>query len=184
MKNIILASQSEGRKELFSHYFGKNFTIIVSHAHEEDLSYLQPHDMVLALAERKAQIIATTYPHDFVCAFDTLVECQHKILGKPHNINEAYHMLTTLNHQLHIVWTGYAIAYQGKIFSGVEHAQLILKMSDEQIRTYIRKHPVTKFAGAYAIQKKDATIELVSGAMDTIIGAPMKTIVNFIHKHQ
>jgi len=184
MKKIILASQSEGRQELFRKYFGNNYEIIISNAKEIGFDHLNPKELVYFLAKEKAQIIANRHYNNFVCAFDTMVSCENRVLGKPKDIFEAKKMLNFLTNKIQIVWTGYAIAFQGNIFSGTESAELILNMSSYEIQEYIYKYPITKFAGAYAIQKEDHHINIISGDIETIIGAPMKIISQFIKNHQ
>ncbi|MGL4389070.1 MAG: Maf family protein [Brevinema sp.] len=183
MKKILLASGSEGRKELFSQHF-EEFSVIISGCEEKDLEHLPSKEMVQALAERKASFVAKDHWNDFVCAFDTMVECQQQTLGKPNNIEEARTMLSFLSGKEQIVWTGYAISYQGKIHSGVDHSVLILEISPEAIEDYILTHPVTKFAGAYAIQKKDTNILIRFGSIDTIIGAPIRLVKKIINELQ
>lgn len=183
MKNIILASGSEGRKELFTKYFGDKFSIVLSHAEEKDLEYLPPKEMVLALSKRKAETVAKLYPNDFICAFDTVVECDQKNLGKPSSIEESQKMLTFLSGREQIVWSGYTLMYQNHTISGTESAVLLLDMNEEEIKKYILEHDTTKFAGGYAIQKNDANIIIKSGSMDTIIGAPMTPVLEFINAY-
>lgn len=184
MQQIILASGSEGRKELFNQYFGQNFSVHVTGVDEDDLSNLSPCQMVEKLAQRKANAIAPHFFNDFVCAFDTTVECQNKILGKPSTNKEAKEMLLFLHQKKQTVWTGYAFVYKEKCKYGVEKSELILSMTEEEIKSYIKNHPVTKFAGAYAIQKQDTNIKILSGSIDTIIGAPMNIVIEFIKAHK
>ena len=184
MNEIILASESEGRKELFAQHFGTGFKTCPSKFLEDDFFHLAPEQMVRELAQQKSATIAPLFPDDFVCAFDTTVACENKNLGKPNNLEEAFLMLQFLNQKKQVVWTGYSIEYKGIKKSGVTCAELILSITDEEITRYINTHPVTKFAGAYAIQKQDANIVILSGSMDTIIGAPMDIVLEFIKAHQ
>ncbi|MGL4563210.1 MAG: Maf family protein [Brevinema sp.] len=183
MKNIILASGSVGRKELFAEYF-ETFKVVVSGAEEEDLASLPVKKMVQALAERKAKIVARDYDNDFVCAFDTMVECHGSVIGKPKNKIDAKRILSYLINKEQTVWTGYAIIYQGHLFSGTESATLLLTMDHQSLDRYISEHPVTTFAGGYAIQKQDTNVIIKSGTLDTIIGAPMSLVTEFIKKHR
>ncbi len=180
MQKIILASASEGRKELFEQYFGNKFQIQATGVDEEDLIYLPPSEMVIQLAQRKSNSLHSLFYDDFICAFDTTVVCEQQNLGKPTDLQEAREMLRFLNKKTQIVWSGYSLEYQEFKIQGAEYSELVLSISDEEIEQYIIKHPVTKFAGAYAIQKQDARITILSGNIDTIIGAPMKKVQEFI----
>ncbi|MGL5955173.1 MAG: Maf family protein [Brevinema sp.] len=183
MQTIILASGSEGRKELFHREFGDRFTVYVSGVCEDGLELLTPQETVTQLAKRKALAVANKFPNDFVFAFDTVVVCNNKIFGKPCTISEAQEMLSFLNNKRQFVWTGYSCLYQDSYHHGAVCAELILTMSDQEIQTYISKHPVTLFAGAYAIQKEDTNISIISGSMDIITGAPMDLVKKFLEKH-
>lgn len=184
MNKIILASESEGRKELFAQHFGTGFKTCPSKFVENEYFHLAPEQMVLQLAQQKSTTIALVFPDDFVFAFDTTVACKNKNLGKPKNLEEAFLMLQFLNQKKQVVWTGYSIEYKGIKKSGVTCAELILSITDEEITRYINTHSVTMFAGAYAIQKQDANIVIISGSMDTIIGAPMDIVLEFINANQ
>lgn len=184
MNKIILASESEGRKELFTKYFGTQFETYPSNFIEKDYFHLPPQEMVHQLAQHKSATVALNFPDDFVFAFDTTISCENKNLGKPQNIEEAYLILQFLNQKIQTVWTGYSIQYKDIQTSGTECAELILSITEEEIQTYINTYPVTKFAGAYAIQKQDTNIIVKSGFIDTIIGAPMHIVLDFLKVHQ
>lgn len=182
MNQIILASGSEGRKELFQQSFGNNFSTYVSDIDESLFSAATPKELVTVLAQQKGLATHQLFPNDYVCAFDTVVSCNDSILGKPSSIQEAKEMLLFLNNKIQTVWTGYAFYYQNHHQFDAVSAELILSMSSEQIEHYIQKHPVTKFAGSYAIQKEDTNIKIISGSQDVIIGAPMNLVESFIHQ--
>lgn len=180
MDRIILASGSQGRRELFEQHFGLNFMIQASGVEEEDLFSLSPQDMVCQLAQRKSSFVAQEYPEDFVFAFDTTVSCEGKCFGKPQNLDEAEEMLCALNHKMQTVWTGYAMEYKGFQKSGTAYAELVISLTEQEIQSYLQEHPVINFAGAYAIQTNDIYITVLSGDMDTIIGAPMGEVYAFL----
>ncbi len=179
MHQIILASGSEGRRELFQEAFGDNFQIYVSDINE-DYHSKDPKEIVKTLATQKANETFKYFSDDFVFAFDTMVSCQDTILGKPANTDEARDMLQFLNNKIQTVWTGYSIRYKDIKIDDVASSELILSLTNEEIEEYISTHPVTKYAGAYAIQKIDNKIQIISGSMDIIIGAPMDIIKKFI----
>ena len=149
---------------------------------EEELYHLPVSEMVEVLAQQKACACTQLYPQDVVFAFDTMVECDGEVLGKPENIDEARKMLQKLTKKEQNVWTGYSFKYKEIEQSGVEKATLILDLTNEEIENYVVTHPVTKFAGAYAIQKKDMRCQLISGTMDVVIGACMDQAMDFYQK--
>lgn len=180
---IILASASEGRKELFSKAFGADFICRPMDIPEETYYHLPIREMVQILARRKAEACAALHPNDCVFAFDTMVECAGAILGKPADRNEAKEMLTRLSGKEQSVWTGYAFACGGHFIEGAEEAVLVLSLSPGEIEDYVRKYPVTKYAGAYAIQKSDTKAQLLRGSFDVVVGACMDRAKEFYKKH-
>lgn len=180
MPEIILASGSKARKALFERDLGCNFTVFVSHVDETAPSGIPAGSLALMLAQRKADAACSTYPDACVCGFDTVVECQNTILGKPSDLKHAREMLAFLNGEIQTVWTGYALRIGMKNFSGAERADLILKMDSAQINHYVQQYPVLEFAGAYGMQDLDAHVTLLTGSPDTVIGAPMDKILPFI----
>lgn len=180
MNKKILASNSEGRKEIFTKIFASDFLVSASNVSEDDLLHLPPQDMVVQLARRKGTVIAQHNYNNIVFAFDTTVACQSRVLGKPQDQQEAYEMLSFLNNKIQTVMTGYAFFYQDSIKYGVESATVTLSLSKKEIEQYILNHPVTKFAGSYAIQKKDTKIQIHTGTIDTIIGVPTHQVLLFL----
>ncbi|MGL5720843.1 MAG: Maf family protein [Brevinema sp.] len=179
MARVVLASASEGRKELFLAHFGGEIITQPMDIAEEECYHLPVNQMVEVLAQQKARACAQKYPQDIVFAFDTMVECDKKVLGKPETLDEAREMLLKLTQKEQNVWTGYSFKYKNTEKSGVEKATLILDLSPEEIESYIVTHPVTKFAGAYAVQKEDTRWHLISGTMDVVVGACMAQAEDF-----
>lgn len=173
MRPLILASASEGRKELFLREFGPDFLCRPMDIPEEQAYHLPVQEMVRVLAEQKAKACAALYPEACVFAFDTMVECGGAVLGKPSGLNEARAMLAALSGKEQSVWTGYAFACGGRLESGADEAVLVLSLSPEEIEAYIHKHPVTKYAGSYALQKTDTKARLLRGSYEVVVGACM-----------
>lgn len=179
MNEIILASDSMGRKKLFKEAFGDNFRISVSHIDETKIKADDPYLLVKKLALLKARKVAQVYKDDYVLGFDTLVLCEGEILGKPHDKMEAREILTRISGKEQNVVSGYAIVHLAKDIEINDYAEtrLLLKFMDEQfIFEYVEKHPVTRYAGGYGVQDHDHLVEILSGDMETVIGAPMQHI--------
>src|SRR5687767_5701904 len=105
MQNLILASSSPRRKELLEN-LRLTFTISSSEVDESFDPTLSPEDVVMDLAERKAQVIFTENKKAFVIGSDTIVVADNQVLGKPADENEAKEMLTKLSGRKHDVYTG------------------------------------------------------------------------------
>lgn len=182
MNNIILASQSTGRKGLFEKTF-TSFEIHVSDIDESRIDTNDPAKLTEELAYLKAEVVAFIYPDDFVVGCDTVVACEGKILGKPKDIEEARKMLHYLSGREQSVFSGYAVIQRNKAFKVSGYSETLLlfkKLSDSFIEEYVHTHPVTRFAGGYGVQNNDEFIKVISGSFDTIVGAPMEEIVGVL----
>ena len=70
---------------------------------------LQPSELVIHLAERKAKAVFAEHQHRVVLGADTIVALDNTILGKPKSRADAFKMLRMLSGQSHFVYTGVAI---------------------------------------------------------------------------
>jgi len=181
---IILASASVGRRMLFEQMV-RDFVIEVSGVDEESLGCEDPRELPRVLAEAKGREVARRFPHDYVFAFDTVVLCEGRIIGKPRDLEKAREFLAFLSGKRQSVLSGYAFVREDRgIFeSGVEETVLsFAPLSSEFIESYVRTHPVTRFAGGYAIQHDDQFIRIEEGSFDVIVGAPMDRVRDFLKR--
>lgn len=182
MNNIVLASQSVGRKKLFHQYF-EDFKISVSNIDESKIRIPDPHDLVKRLAYLKTAAVAKFYHDDFVMGFDTLVLCENQVLGKPKTKEEAKETLRFLSGKYQSVITGYCIINGDRHIEINDRAETTLHfatLTEDFIQKYCEEHPVTRFAGAYAVQDHDAFVHIENGTMDNVVGAPMDVIVKYL----
>jgi len=96
---------------------------------------------------------------------------------------DAIRILKSIRGKRQSVLTGYAIVnkvLQLEINDEVETVLCMRDLSDEFIESYVKNHPVTKFAGGYGVQDNDQLIEILSGDFDNVIGAPMRAIINHL----
>ena len=130
---IILASKSPRRQELMR-LLGLEFTIHTADVDETMDKTLPPEREVARVGGLKAAKIAeTAAPEDIVVAADTIVVVDGAVLGKPHDEEEAFHMLKTLSGRGHEVMTGLNVWHEGKLRQEVvrgERRQQQLRASD------------------------------------------------------
>ena len=174
MKKIILASGSPRRLELLKS-IGLEFEVFKPDVDETKLENELPEDLCLRLSRMKAESGVKKFPGALIIAADTIVVIDQKILGKPHDREEAFKMLKTLQGREHEVITGVSAACDEKIISHAEHTLVkFISMSDEEIREYISTGECDDKAGAYAIQGKGATlIEGINGDYFNVVGLPL-----------
>ena len=169
---IILASKSPRRRELISRIFPE-FEIITADTDETLPENMHPRNGVEVLAVRKGEAVLPLISDDaLVISSDTLVEIDGIALGKPRDEADALGMLSLLSGKVHRVHTGVAVHYRGRVFSGVDTAQVKFKaFSNEEAVEYIKTGEPMDKAGAYAIQGIGAKlVERYYGDFNAIVG--------------
>jgi septum formation protein len=174
---IILASGSPRRKELLAG-LGLRFSVIPSNVSEEVTEQYSPAGLVEELAFRKAEAVAKEAKEGLVIGSDTIVVLNDEILGKPKDEEDAFAMLSKLQGQAHVVYSGLAIIDVDKKMDKLGHQATQVTMravSDTEIRQYIAtKEPMDK-AGAYAIQGFGSIfVEQIVGDYFSVVGLPLR----------
>lgn len=178
---VVLASGSPRRKELLEK-MGIPFVCIPSTKEEKMTD--SPSETVKKLSLQKAEDVLWRLPDEevLVIGSDTVVSYQDMILGKPSSEKEAYEMLSKLQGNSHMVYTGVTLFYKNKQETKVntfeEHTIVkMYPMSEQEIKKYVAtKEPMDK-AGAYAVQGKCSVyIQSIQGEYNTIVGFPVARI--------
>ena len=175
---VILASQSPRRRDLLT---------LVGIPHDVrpadiDESYL-PGEAPAAHAERLARgkaLKIAAEDHDAVTiGSDTIVVVDGDVLGKPASEADAAAMLRRLSGRSHVVMTGVAAAWRGRVVSGVEEVGVTFRdLSDHDIAAYVATREPMDKAGAYGIQGYGATIVArVDGDYFAVMGLALGRLV-------
>lgn len=180
--NILLASNSPRRRELLG-LIVPEFEIAVPR--EVDEVYpadLEKTDVPAYLSNLKAQAYSDLLaPDELIITADTIVIADGKILGKPHDADNAVEMLHTLSDATHTVVTGVTLmSLDGKkhdTFSEATHVTFG-HLSDEEIRRYIDTFRPFDKAGAYGIQEwiGAAAIARIDGCFYNVMGLPLHSL--------
>jgi septum formation protein len=176
-RHLVLGSASPRRRHLLEG-LGLRFQVVPSAITEDHVEGESPDRHVTRLAMRKATDVATCRSEGWVLAADTIVVIDEQILGKPHDEEEAAHMLSLLAGRTHTVYTGYALLNRATPGTGrlrwVASEVDIRDLSAEEIQGYIRTGEPMDKAGSYAIQGIGAAIvERVSGSYTNVVGLPL-----------
>ncbi len=174
MRKFILASASPRRKEILENA-GFVFDIIVSDADENITENLTPSETVEELAKRKALSVWEENKDAVVFGCDTVVAVDGKILGKPKDDDEAFHMIKILSGKVHTVSTGVCICDSDKmsVFSNTTEVEFY-PLSDETIRSYIATGEGKDKAGSYGIQGYGCVlIKEIKGDYFSVMGLPV-----------
>lgn len=172
---IVLASGSPRRLELLRQ-LGVPFTVQVSEVDEGVDGKLDPATIVLALASRKAEAVATRAPDAVVVGADTEVFVEGERFGKPGSPEAARAMLTRLSGREHTVLSAVAVAGDGSVVHRevVESRVTFRELTADEIDHYVATGEPMDRAGSYAIQGigRDL-IEGVEGCFTNVVGLPL-----------
>jgi len=182
---LILASQSASRKKALD-ILGLDYECKPSHIDESKIRHDDPMQLAKQLAEAKALEIAKTEPEAIIIGGDFFVIFQNKIYEKPKDEQEAYDMLKTLSNQEHVMIAGIAVynSKTKKMLSNVEKCTVKFReLTDHEINDYIKRYPVTHFAGAFEGEGTVRFSEYLNGSYLTAIGSPMSSLVKFLREN-
>ena len=187
---IILASKSGVRKEILEK---NNFdcTVIPSGVDED-----QVKDSLLAagadptlisknLAELKSIKVSNKNPDQLVLGADSVVSLNDEIINKPNSREEALAILKKLNGSKHYLISSVCISKNGAmIWNYTDSSEMVMKnMTDKELEEYLAKIK-TETLLAYGVYQIEAGgLELfssVKGDRDSIMGLPIKQIINYI----
>jgi len=171
---LVLASASPRRAELLR---AAGFTFTVDAVDiDESVSPAEPPDAyVRRLARGKAEAGARRHPGATVLGADTVVVVDGRILGKPKDDGDACDMLAALSGRVHHVYTGVAVAREGRIRDAVDiSAVTFAPLSSAQISAYVATGEPRDKAGAYAIQGwASRFVERLEGSYSGVVGLPV-----------
>lgn len=172
---IILASNSPRRRQILSQ-LGVQFEVIPS-KFEENISNMNPENMVMYFAEEKAMSVAKNIMEEaFIIGADTIVY-QEGIMGKPKDNEDAARMLKNLSGVFHTVITGISVIHTPSLKKVTDYEKTLVKfknLSDGEIQAYIKSGEHIDKAGAYAIQGIGSLlVEKIEGCYFNVVGLPV-----------
>lgn len=129
--------------------------------------------------EKAAAYLASLADDELVITADTVVICDNRIMGKPHDAADAVRMLSALSGKTHHVVTGVCITTRGrqKSFS-VSSSVTFAPLSDDEIKYYVDKYQPMDKAGAYGIQEWIGYIGVtrLEGSYFNVMGFPVQRV--------
>ena len=180
---IILGSQSPRRRELMAG-LDLPFTAINIDADESFPPSLKGGDIPYYISRAKAHAYAPKLTENqLLITADTIVWCDDKMLGKPHNEAEAFAMLRSLSGKTHQVFTAVTFLTPSERGTGgvtlVDRTDVTFKeLSDEEINYYIDHYKPFDKAGAYGIQEWIGYIgcTALNGSYFNVMGFPVHLV--------
>ncbi|MGV8946710.1 MAG: Maf family nucleotide pyrophosphatase [Lutibacter sp.] len=183
-KNIILASGSPRRQELFKE-LGLNFSIQVKEVEEIYSPTLKEEKITNYLAELKAAAFNELAENDIVITADTIVWLNNKAIEKPKDKSHAIAMLKELSGTVHKVITSICIKTfdTQKVFFNTTMVYF-KPLSMEEIIYYVENYQPLDKAGAYGIQEWIGFIGVtkIEGSYFNVMGLPVHKLYEELMK--
>lgn len=187
---IILASKSVVRKKILNQN-NFNCTVVPSNVDEDQvkdsLLAVGANPMLVSknLAELKSVKVSSKHPNQIVLGADSVISLNEELINKPKTRNEALKILKKLNGSLHYLITSVCISKNGAmIWNFTDSSELKMKrLSDNELNAYLKKIK-TETLLAYGVYQIEAgglnLFESVKGDRDSIMGLPIKQIIDYI----
>ena len=191
---IILASKSGVRQQILRKY-NIEFDAITSNVDEDEVK-----DSLLAegaspliisknLAELKSIRVGNNQPDRLVLGADSVISLNDKLINKPKSREEALQILMKLNNSKHYLISSVCISKNGAmIWNHSDKSELKMKnFTEKELKEYLVKIK-TEILLAYGVYQVEAQgldlFEYIKGDQDSIMGLPIKQIMNYIKEYK
>lgn len=179
--DVILASQSPRRRELLA-LLQIPFSVEVSGEKEIIPEDACPEQIVMALAEQKAQHVFLRHPNHCVIGADTIVVLDDHILGKPKTAAQAVEYLSALQGKNHYVLTGVCVKTPHGSLTRYESTLVRFRpMTIDEITWYASTGDPMDKAGAYGVQGLACCfVDSVDGNFFNVVGLPLPLLYSML----
>lgn len=187
MRKIILASQSNARKELFSS-LGIPFEVVPANINEKEIRDKNLRKRAQNIANAKALKILEQNPDSIIIACDTFSECESVTLEKPKSLLEAKKMLRLLSGKKAVNFTAFRYIDRAKKIDFSETVKVSYSfrtLYTKEINIYVEKFPVTQWAAGFALIFPYITtfVSDVKGSYTGLsYGLPTELLIPFLKK--
>ena len=191
---IILASKSGVRKNILDKYQISS-KVIASNVDED-----QVKDSLLAegaspllisknLAELKSIKVSSQNPDELVLGADSVISLDNELINKPKSRDDALIILKKLNNTKHKLISSVCISKNGAmIWNHSDQSELKMKnLPEEDLIDYLRKIKTETLLsyGVYQIEAEGLGLfEYINGDQDSIMGLPIKQIIEYIKQYK
>ena len=191
---IILASKSGVRKKILNDH-NIDCEVIVSNVDEDEVKSsllaegADPLTISKNLAEIKSIKVSSKNYDKFVIGADSVISFENKLINKPSSRNEAFEILKKLNGSKHYLISSVCISKNGSmIWNHTDSSELKMKkFSDKELLEYLDKIK-TETLLAYGVYQVEAEglklFEHIKGDQNSIMGLPIKDILNYIKQYR
>jgi septum formation protein len=187
---IILASKSSVRKKILEKN-NVSCTVIPSNVDEDQvkdsLLAVGANPMLISknLAELKSIKISNKFQGQLVLGADSVISLNNELINKPNTREEGLTILKKLNGSKHFLITSVCISKNGAmVWNFTDQSELQMKkLSEVQLIDYLKKVK-TETLLAYGVYQIEAggldLFEEVKGDRDSIMGLPIKQVIDYI----
>ena len=190
---IILASKSGVRKKILDDH-NIECEVIVSNVDDDEIKnslLAEGADPLLIsknLAEIKSTKVSGQNPNKLVLGADSVISLNNELINKPRTRDEALRILKKLNNSVHFLISSVCISKNGSmVWNHTEPSELKMKnFSEEQLLVYLNKIKTQTLLdyGVYQVEAEGMELfEYVKGDQNSIMGLPIKDIMNYINKY-
>ena len=191
---IILASKSGVRKEILDKH-GIDNEVVVSNVDEHEVKEsllnegADPLSISKNLAEIKSIKVSHKNPDRYILGADSVISLNNKLINKPKSRSEALEILKKLNNSKHYLISSVCISKNGAmIWNYSETSELKMKnFSAKQLFDYLEKIK-TETLLAYGVYQVEADglelFEYIKGDTNSIMGLPIKEILNYVKEYK
>ena len=189
---IILASKSGVRKDILDKYKIEN-EVMVSNVDEDEIKFsllsegASPLEISKNLAEIKSIKISNKVPDRLVLGADSVISLNNELINKPNSRKDAFEILKKLNNSKHYLISSVCISKNGSmVWNHSDTSELKMKkLTSTELAKYLAKIE-TKTLLAYGVYQVEANglglFEYIKGDKDSIMGLPIKDIINYINQ--
>lgn len=173
---LVLASSSPRRAALLR-YLVEEFTVAPVPIEEVAPHALSVADAVQLIARKKALASSVRHPDALVLAADTVVVFQDVLVDKARDPAEARERLALLAGSTHQVWTGLAVAWDGKAVDAAPAVSAVHmdRMPPAALDAYVASGAWQGKAGGYGIQDHALAqhVRIQAGPWSNVVGLPL-----------
>jgi len=181
---IVLASESQSRKRALD-ILGLTYEVCPSAIDEKSIRDSDPAALTKKLAEAKAWKIANELQDAVVVSGDAVVAKGGRILEKPRSNDEAAEFLRDLSGSTFQFVTSLAVIRSDtrRMLSTVETSEIRFRqLVEREIRDYVSRYPVLKFAGAFDGDGVLRFADSVSGSYNFMTALPVSRLAVFLRE--
>ena len=191
---IILASKSGVRKKILDKYKIEN-EVMISNIDEDEVKEsllaegANPLVISKNLAEIKSIKVSNQNPDRLVLGADSVISLNNELINKPKSRKEALEILKKLNNSKHYLISSVCISKNGAmIWNHSDQSELKMKnFKEEELLQYLNriKTEILLMYGVYQVEADGLELfEYIKGDQDSIMGLPIKQIMNYIKQYK